>query len=287
MAIRQPALFDDFVTLGANNNNTHNRKDALSHYYENTSSIPITAAAPQSLIVDPAAAAPWSQTPSTATPNTISSTTSSTIAVAPAVAPGRMPGHHAIGSSIDMYGHGGDSSQSPSPEQTSHRSDRTSSTSSSNKSSRSRASISSKSSAPSTESTTKRSRARSTADDGSRRDKFLERNRIAASKCRQRKKEWVSGLEEAKNGLETQNSQLQMEYNGLLGEVSRMKNQIMAHASCHDPNIDKWIDNEARRFVQAPETGGEFQSGGVGGYGGFPDAAPPPFPMDYQFEEGE
>ena len=109
---------------------------------------------------------------------------------------------------------------------------------------------------------------------------------MAASKCRQRKKEWVSGLEEAKDGLESHNAQLQAEYNGLLGEVSRMKNQIMAHASCHDPNIDKWIDNEARRFVQAPEPG-EFPSGGGVAYGGFPDAGAPPFPMDYQFDEGE
>ncbi|KAK1965935.1 bZIP transcription factor [Colletotrichum sublineola] len=83
-----------------------------------------------------------------------------------------------------------------------------------------------------------------------KRDKFLERNRIAASKCRQKKKEWVSDLQETKQGLENQHAQLQMEYNGLVDEVTRMKNELMSHASCNDPNINLWLENEARRFVQ-------------------------------------
>ncbi|KZL67943.1 bZIP transcription factor, partial [Colletotrichum tofieldiae] len=83
-----------------------------------------------------------------------------------------------------------------------------------------------------------------------KRDKFLERNRIAASKCRQKKKEWVSDLQETKQGLENQHAQLQMEYNGLVDEVTRMKNELMSHANCNDPNINLWLENEARRFVQ-------------------------------------
>ncbi|WYZ38691.1 hypothetical protein EsH8_III_000605 [Colletotrichum jinshuiense] len=87
-------------------------------------------------------------------------------------------------------------------------------------------------------------------DGDGKRDKFLERNRIAASKCRQKKKEWVSDLQETKQGLENQHAQLQMEYNGLVDEVTRMKNELMSHANCHDPNINLWLENEARRFVQ-------------------------------------
>lgn len=83
-----------------------------------------------------------------------------------------------------------------------------------------------------------------------KKDKLLERNRIAASKCRQRKKEYVSDLEETKTRLETQHSQLQLEYHTLLDEVTRMKTDVMAHAACNDPNIDRWIGTEARRFVQ-------------------------------------
>ena len=87
-------------------------------------------------------------------------------------------------------------------------------------------------------------------EDDPRRSKFLERNRVAASKCRQKKKEWMSQLEEHKFGLENEHSQLQIEYNGLVGEVSRMKNELMSHAGCNDANIDRWLQSEAQRFVQ-------------------------------------
>ncbi|KAM5344725.1 hypothetical protein ACJ41O_010587 [Fusarium nematophilum] len=60
-------------------------------------------------------------------------------------------------------------------------------------------------------------------DDGSKRSKFLKRNRIAASKCRQKKKKWVNNLEETRHGLEHQNSTLQREYNGLVDEATKLK----------------------------------------------------------------
>ncbi|KAF7544464.1 hypothetical protein G7Z17_g9929 [Cylindrodendrum hubeiense] len=92
--------------------------------------------------------------------------------------------------------------------------------------------------------------AQSDGDDETKRNDFLQRNRLAASKCRQKKKEWVNNLEATKSGLEHQNVNLQMEYNGLVDEVSRMKHQLMAHATCNDDNIDRWIENEARRVVE-------------------------------------
>ncbi|KAF2973322.1 hypothetical protein GQX73_g351 [Xylaria multiplex] len=78
---------------------------------------------------------------------------------------------------------------------------------------------------------------------------FLQRNRVAAMKCRKKKKEWVSDLEETKSGLESQNAHLHMELDGLVDEASRIRAQLMAHANCNDSNIDKWIENEAKRFV--------------------------------------
>lgn len=88
------------------------------------------------------------------------------------------------------------------------------------------------------------------AEEERKRDRFLERNRVAASKCRMKRKEWVSDLEEHKVGLESFHNNLQMEYQGLLGEVSNIKNQLMQHANCNDSNIDQWLQNEARTFVQ-------------------------------------
>ena len=85
-------------------------------------------------------------------------------------------------------------------------------------------------------------------NEGKRRH-FLQRNRVAAMKCRKKKKEWVSDLEETKSGLENQNVHLHMELDGLVDEASRIRAQLMAHANCNDSNIDKWIENEAKRFV--------------------------------------
>ncbi|KAI0457115.1 hypothetical protein F5B21DRAFT_512949 [Xylaria acuta] len=78
---------------------------------------------------------------------------------------------------------------------------------------------------------------------------FLQRNRVAAMKCRKKKKEWVNDLEETKCGLESQNTHLHMELDGLVGEASQIRAQLMVHANCNDANIDKWIENEAKRFV--------------------------------------
>ncbi|KAL7941807.1 hypothetical protein V8C42DRAFT_348347 [Trichoderma barbatum] len=87
-------------------------------------------------------------------------------------------------------------------------------------------------------------------EDAAQRSKNLERNRIAASKCRQKKKEWVLELEETKSGMEIRHNALRVEYFALLDEVTRIKNQLMAHAACNDPNINFWIEKEALRYVE-------------------------------------
>ncbi|KAK8041215.1 hypothetical protein PG994_014222 [Apiospora phragmitis] len=86
-------------------------------------------------------------------------------------------------------------------------------------------------------------------EEGAKKNKTLERNRVAASKCREKKKDWTKDLEETKIGLESQNSHLRMEYATLVNEVGEIRAQLMTHAGCHDANIDKWIENEAKRFV--------------------------------------
>lgn len=87
-------------------------------------------------------------------------------------------------------------------------------------------------------------------EDDSKRNKYLERNRIAASKCRQKKKAWVSDLETQKSDLEAIHGNLQREYGSLVDQVTQLKNDLMIHAGCGDRNIDSWIETEAKRFVQ-------------------------------------
>ncbi|KAK8032458.1 bZIP transcription factor [Apiospora arundinis] len=89
----------------------------------------------------------------------------------------------------------------------------------------------------------------SVEEEEAKKNKTLERNRVAASKCREKKKDWTKDLEETKIGLESQNSHLKMEYSTLVNEVGEIRAQLMTHASCHDANIDKWLENEAKRFV--------------------------------------
>ncbi|OAA40649.1 transcription factor ATF2 [Metarhizium rileyi] len=85
-----------------------------------------------------------------------------------------------------------------------------------------------------------------------RRDRSLERNRQAAFKSRRRKKQWTEDLEEKKYRLEQTHRQLQANYICLLEESSQLKNLLIGHASCHEPNIDMWISNEASKFARKP-----------------------------------
>ncbi|KAJ6788715.1 hypothetical protein PWT90_10053 [Aphanocladium album] len=98
----------------------------------------------------------------------------------------------------------------------------------------------------------KRGAASGTAD--KRRKRNLERNRAAASKCRQRKKQWQDGLERKKTELESRYKALHSESKELMEEVAQLKNFVMAHAACNDTNIDDWIRNEADSFVRRMST---------------------------------
>ncbi|KAL1881871.1 transcription factor [Diaporthe australafricana] len=83
-----------------------------------------------------------------------------------------------------------------------------------------------------------------------KRKKFLEKNRIAASKCREKKKKWVHELEYNKSHLERHNMELRLEHRSLLNELNQTKSMLMSHADCNDPNITEWLNNQARRIVQ-------------------------------------
>ncbi|KAJ4146878.1 hypothetical protein LMH87_001437 [Akanthomyces muscarius] len=109
--------------------------------------------------------------------------------------------------------------------------------------------MASKSRTAATSSKSKRGGATTGTADKRRRRK-LERNRAAASKCRQRKKEWQDGLERKKIALETTYKALRSETKDLMEEVAQLKHLVMGHAACGDANIDNWIRNEAGNFVR-------------------------------------
>lgn len=71
-----------------------------------------------------------------------------------------------------------------------------------------------------------------------KRSKFLERNRVAASKCRQKKKEHNAALEQRAKNLERENALIKMTMESLQAEKINLMTQMAMHTpercSCHD-----------------------------------------------------
>ncbi|KAH8705393.1 putative bZIP transcription factor [Talaromyces proteolyticus] len=77
-------------------------------------------------------------------------------------------------------------------------------------------------------------------DDGqdrSKREKFLERNRLAASKCRQKKKEHTMQLEKRFRDQSKKRERLNSEISQLRSEILELKNEVLRHAQCGDEPI--------------------------------------------------
>lgn len=95
---------------------------------------------------------------------------------------------------------------------------------------------------PSSTTTTKKSRKQKASsvslsskeddDEESKRKHFLERNRQAALKCRQRKKQWLANLQHRVEFLSTDNEQLQSQATMLREEVINLKTLLLAHRDC-------------------------------------------------------
>ncbi|XP_029112457.1 cyclic AMP-dependent transcription factor ATF-2-like isoform X4 [Scleropages formosus] len=83
-----------------------------------------------------------------------------------------------------------------------------------------------------TPSTGGRRRRATNEDPDEKRRKFLERNRAAASRCRQKRKVWVQALEKKAEDLDSLNSLLQSEVTQLRTEVAQLKQLLVAHKDC-------------------------------------------------------
>ncbi|XP_069690378.1 cyclic AMP-dependent transcription factor ATF-2 isoform X2 [Periplaneta americana] len=79
----------------------------------------------------------------------------------------------------------------------------------------------------------RRSSSSSVGDDaGEKRQKFLERNRAAAMRCREKRKTWIQELERRAEEMLTTNHQLQSEVASLRAEVAQLKTLLLAHKDC-------------------------------------------------------
>lgn len=68
--------------------------------------------------------------------------------------------------------------------------------------------------------------------DEEKRKNFLERNRVAALKCRQRKKQWLANLQQKVELFSTENDALASTVTSLREEVVGLKTLLLAHKDC-------------------------------------------------------
>lgn len=79
-----------------------------------------------------------------------------------------------------------------------------------------------------------------------KRAKFLERNRLAAAKCRTKKKEWANNLEAAARQASQQTRELQAIVQNLRDEVIQYKSQLLIHQDCNSAAINEYLTREQR-----------------------------------------
>ncbi|OAF55427.1 hypothetical protein VC83_08277 [Pseudogymnoascus destructans] len=68
--------------------------------------------------------------------------------------------------------------------------------------------------------------------DEEKRKNFLERNRVAALKCRQRKKQWLANLQQKVEIFSSENDSLTNQLASLREEVIQLKTRLLAHKDC-------------------------------------------------------
>jgi hypothetical protein len=90
-----------------------------------------------------------------------------------------------------------------------------------------------------------------------KRKKFLERNRLAASKCRQKKKEWANNLEEQARYQAQENKLLRSSVGQLRDECLYLKNFLLStHSGCSCVGVKNYLMKEAQMSQQVAGMGG-------------------------------
>lgn len=85
-----------------------------------------------------------------------------------------------------------------------------------------------------------------------RRSKFLERNRVAASKCRQKKKEWTNNIESQARQLQKDNASLHHLVDSLKEEILFLKGEMLKHSPCGHSDIQEYLQRSVQSFHGLP-----------------------------------
>ena len=81
-----------------------------------------------------------------------------------------------------------------------------------------------------------------------RRSKFLERNRVAASKCRQKKKEWTASIESRARQLQKDNTSLHQMIDSCKEEILFLKGEMLKHSACGNSEIQEYLQRGVHSF---------------------------------------
>ena len=90
-------------------------------------------------------------------------------------------------------------------------------------------------------------------DDDVKRERFLKRNRVAASKCRQKKKEYISNLEERARELTSSRNHLMAYVASLKNEIIALKTEMLKHSDCNCVAIQEYLRREASLLGEMAE----------------------------------
>jgi hypothetical protein len=82
----------------------------------------------------------------------------------------------------------------------------------------------------------------------SKRRKFLERNRVAADKCRQNRKKWIDDLQTKAHYFGVDNTSKKAQLEELEQEIVQMRSLLFIHSrSCNEKDIVDWVEQEANK----------------------------------------
>lgn len=106
----------------------------------------------------------------------------------------------------------------------------------------------------------------SAAENGDKRSQFLERNRVAASKCRQKKKEWTSNLEQRARELQASKTSLALLVSSLREELLYLKGEALTHTTCNCSSVREYLARHAEaslptnnlEYAHSPHSGSNF-----------------------------
>ena len=87
-----------------------------------------------------------------------------------------------------------------------------------------------------------------------RHSRVLERNRVAALKCRLKKKEWTACLEEDARDLQQKRNALTQSVARMKDELLHLKGEILRHSGCNNPQIKAYLDLQASKLASTINT---------------------------------